>query len=77
MRRTQWTVAAWGAKARLNLADRALRVLRELRPVRAIELTKGGQPKHPLYLPKHAKAVDWKPRRVENSASSAEFREGA
>lgn len=44
------TIAAWGGKANPALADRALRVLREVTDVHYLELTNDGTPKHILYL---------------------------
>lgn len=58
-RQVQWVVAAWGGKAHTALAARALGVIRRHRPVRAIALSKGGEPKHPLYLPRDAQPFVW------------------
>ena len=57
----EWVVAAWGGKANRYLADRALRLLRTIKPVRALELTKAGAPKHPLYLPADLPSFVWQP----------------
>lgn len=57
--RSEWVVAAWGGKADRRLADRVIRLLKTIKPVRAIELTKAGEPKHPLYLPGDALPFIW------------------
>lgn len=43
-------ICAWGTKARPELAERMLRVLRFQKPLHILELSKDGIPKHPLYL---------------------------
>lgn len=47
-------VCAWGENANPVLAARALRIVRAKAnvPVTMLALTKGGWPRHPLYLPK-------------------------
>jgi hypothetical protein len=57
--RCEWVVAAWGGKADRYLSGRAFRLLRTIKPVRAIMLTKAGEPKHPLYLPGDAQPFIW------------------
>lgn len=59
--RAEWVVAAWGGKADRYLSDRALRLLKTIKPVRALELTKAGEPKHPLYLPAALPSFIWQP----------------
>jgi len=48
-RQADLTVAAWGMHG--SLIARDARVLRKLSDVYCLGLTKGGHPKHPLYLP--------------------------
>lgn len=43
-------VCAWGGHVHLDLRERVLAVLRQ-RELYHLGLTKGGEPKHPLYLP--------------------------
>jgi hypothetical protein len=52
-------VVAWGDKARDELATRALRVLRGVRPVHALALSQAGRPRHLLYLPADLKPVPY------------------
>lgn len=54
-------VACWGAHGSfLNRHEAIKRILSgQDRPIRCFGLTKGGQPKHPLYLPGTAELVDW------------------
>lgn len=55
-----WTVAAWGSKADPYLVDRAVRVLTRVTPLKALGLTKDGQPKHPLYLRADLRPFGWR-----------------
>lgn len=51
-------VAAWGSYARSDRVD-AVRKLIEPFRFMALGVTKTGQPRHPLYLPKTAERVPW------------------
>jgi len=55
-------VAAWGTVAPADLADRALRILREHRDVHVLGLTDGGLPRHPLYVAGHTVPLVWQER---------------
>lgn len=55
------TVAAWGAHG--NHLNRAEEVLKLLRDPYHLGLTKGGQPRHPLYLPKNVVPVKFGSRK--------------
>jgi hypothetical protein len=55
-------VAAWGANAPKVHPDREKFVrllLQEYGPIYCLGTTKGGQPRHPLYLPKDTELEDW------------------
>lgn len=47
------TVAAWGANIELVRESEVLALLRAVRPVHYLILTKGGHPSHPLYKPRN------------------------
>lgn len=55
-------ICAWGTDAYPELAARALNVLRELRPLHYLELSKAGIPKHPLYLKGSLLPTLWNPK---------------
>lgn len=52
-------VAAWGAIAPQHLVERAWMVVD--RPVLCLGATKGGSPKHPLYVPASTELREWTP----------------
>ena len=53
-------VAAWGAfRGTTHRAPAVLAALRQRHAVHALGLTRGGDPKHPLYLPGDLKPVPW------------------
>jgi hypothetical protein len=54
-------VAAWGAHG--NHQGRAQQVQALPPPLHALRITQGGQPGHPLYLPKGLVPVAWQPAR--------------
>lgn len=51
-------IAAWGAHP--IAASRAQQVVETLDDVKCLGVTKGGHPRHPLYLPKTATPIDFK-----------------
>jgi hypothetical protein len=60
-RRSKMTVACWGGWGRLF--DRGRTVIELLRdsPLHCLGVTKGGHPKHPLYLPSETLATEFPP----------------
>lgn len=48
--RSDLIVAAWGAAAPQILVDRVMTLVEPIQTVKALALTKAGQPRHPLYL---------------------------
>jgi hypothetical protein len=56
------TVAAWGCRDRRTheRAKEVARLLREARPIYALETTKDGCPHHPLYLKNDVQLVEWR-----------------
>lgn len=48
--RADLIVAAWGAAAPQVLVDRVMALVEPIQTVKALALTKAGQPRHPLYL---------------------------
>ncbi|RNL60999.1 DUF1643 domain-containing protein [Nocardioides marmoriginsengisoli] len=52
-------VAAWGANARQTRVDQFLSFPRAASTLRSLGITKDGQPRHPLYLPKTAPLTRW------------------
>lgn len=51
-------IAAWGAHP--IATSRAQQVVETLDDVKCLGVTKGGHPRHPLYLPKTATPIDFK-----------------
>lgn len=63
-RRAQLVVAAWGHHGTLLGRDRAARALLTATgrsAVYCLGTTQGGQPRHPLYLPRDTRPVPWLP----------------
>jgi hypothetical protein len=52
---SELTIAAWGIHGSLLERDQA--VLPKLKNVHHLGLTRHGNPRHPLYLPKHARPI--------------------
>lgn len=61
--RCEFIVCGWGDKAMPHFAKRAALVLHEAGPLKALRITKAGNPQHPLYLPESLKPIEWKPTR--------------
>lgn len=62
-------IAAWGAHARQDRVDAVLALLdhhEALPHLTALDVTKDGAPRHPLYLPATARPQPWPPK--ENAA---------
>lgn len=61
VRDSEMVIAAWGVHGRLHDRDRdVLGLLREHRkPVRCLGVTKGGDPRHPLYMPNSSTPVPY------------------
>ena len=55
--RFNFTIAAWGVHG--SLKERAARVMPKLVNVHHLGLTTAGHPRHPLYLPKSARPVQF------------------
>lgn len=53
-------VAAWGANAEQSRINNVLRLLPAGQPIYALDLTKDGHPKHPLYLSGDLKPSRWR-----------------
>jgi hypothetical protein len=60
--RVETIIAAWGNDADRELAKRAYLVVRDIKPVHVLGLTKLGAPKHPLYLAANTKPKVWIPK---------------
>lgn len=60
-------VAAWGALSPTWLRRRAGESLLMARCTHVLGLTKGGDPRHPLYLPNSARVVSWREVREASS----------
>lgn len=65
--RVELIIAAWGNDAHPSLARRAYRVVRDIKPIYALGLTKAGNPKHPLYLAANTKPTVWTPKEEQLS----------
>lgn len=54
-------VAAWGVHGSLASRDERVRALLEGHALHHLGLTLGGQPRHPLYLPRTVRPLPWRP----------------
>lgn len=57
-------VAAWGGHDTRGRADHVLSILRDWNVVRCLGTTKGGHPRHPLYVPAKTPLTDYRPKEL-------------